>query len=78
MQKRVLVYDDADRLEMCKYLLEIHDYDVDTRGSCCTVILDLEKFSPGLVITDNLIPETGGVAAGQKIESIRDFTSSPQ
>lgn len=78
MTKKILLYDDeADILEICKYILEKKGYQVFTMELCSNVIGDLQKFQPDLVIMDNWIPEIGGVEATRLIKSDADFKHTP-
>lgn len=78
MIKKVLLYDDeADILDICKYILERKGYQVFTMESCSNVIGDLQKFTPDLVIMDNWIPDIGGVEATRLIKGHADFKNTP-
>lgn len=61
MQKRILVYDDELEISnICKLVLERHDYHVEVRASCADVISDVHVIRPDLILMDLWIPEIGG------------------
>lgn len=78
MAKKVLLYDDeADILEICKYILERKGYQVFAKETCANVIGDLKKILPDVVIMDNWIPDIGGVEATRLIKNDKDFKDTP-
>ncbi len=78
MPIKVLLYDDeADILEICKYVLERKGYEVFTRESCTNVVSDIQTLNPDVVIMDNWIPDIGGVEATRLIKSEPDLHTTP-
>lgn len=61
MQQCVLIYDDdIEILKVCKVILEIQNYRVETLSSCENVIADIEAVRPNIILMDLWIPKTGG------------------
>lgn len=61
MQQCVLIYDDdIEILKVCKVILELQDYRVETLLSCENVIADIDVIKPDIVLMDLWIPKTGG------------------
>ena len=78
MPIKVLLYDDeADILEICKYVLERKGYEVFTKESCTNVLSDLEQLKPDVVIMDNWIPDIGGVEATRLIKKDSHLRATP-
>jgi two-component system cell cycle response regulator DivK len=78
MDKRVMIFDDdADILEICRYILESMGLQVETRQNCKDVIEDIRSFRPHVVIMDNWIPDSGGVKATQLIKADAQLSGTP-
>jgi DNA-binding response OmpR family regulator len=72
LQKRILIFDDdVDLLEVCSIVLRMKNFEVDGKHNCSAVLEDIDHFKPNVIIMDNWIPETGGVAATRKIKLSR-------
>ena len=61
MQRCVLIYDDdIEILKVCKVILEIQKYRVETLSSCENIIADIEAARPDVILMDLWIPRIGG------------------
>ena len=61
MQQCVLIYDDdIEILKVCKVILEIQKYRVETLSSCENIISDIEAARPDIILMDLWIPRIGG------------------
>jgi DNA-binding NtrC family response regulator len=61
MKQCVLVYDDdQDLLDLSKIILELRNYQVETRIYCDDIIDDISLVKPDLILMDLWIPEIGG------------------
>jgi len=78
MTKKVLILDDdEDILDICRFILEAKGYEVQVRSNCSSILEDLKIFHPDVVIMDNWIPDTGGIEATRKIKRDSEFNSTP-
>lgn len=78
MAKRILICDDdADILSICTYILEEQGWEVYTRTHCNDLINVISDFRPQVILMDNWIPETGGIAATQAIKEVEEFKKIP-
>lgn len=70
MSQKILVYDDdADILEVCATILRMKGYDVECKDNCKTLLLDIEKYNPDVILMDNWLPDIGGVKAVQLLKA---------
>jgi DNA-binding response OmpR family regulator len=73
-KKCILIYeDDIEILQLCKTILMMSNYRVETLSICKNVIKDIEYFKPDLILMDLWIPEIGGEKA---ISIIKKNTST--
>jgi DNA-binding NtrC family response regulator len=64
MQKCVLIYDDdVEILIVCKAILEMDQYRVETSTYCENILQDIELHRPDLILMDLWIPAIGGERA---------------
>ena len=64
MQKCVLIYDDdVEILIVCKAILEMDQYRVETSTYCENILQDIETHKPDLILMDLWIPAIGGERA---------------
>lgn len=78
MKKKVLIFDDdADILEICRYILEAMGLEVLTKQNCTNVIQDMDTFRPDIVLMDNWIPDIGGIKATQAIKNNPEYNGIP-
>ena len=69
MGKSIFIFDDdTDILELCRILLSQKGYTVHTSNSCNDVVEQVVLKQPGVVLMDNKIPDTGGIAAVQALK----------
>lgn len=70
MQGSIFIFDDdTDILELCRIVLSSRGYQVFTSNSCINVVEQVARKSPGLVLMDNKIPDTGGILAVQALKN---------
>lgn len=61
MQQCVLIYDDdIEILKVCKVILELQNYRVETLSNCDKVIEDIDAIKPDIILMDLWIPKAGG------------------
>lgn len=61
MQKCILVYDDdLEILTVCRAILEMHNYRVETIANCENIIADIDLIKPDIILMDLWIPKIGG------------------
>ncbi len=61
MQKCILIYDDdVEILIVCRAILEISNYRVETLENCENIIDDIDLIKPDLILMDLWIPRIGG------------------
>ncbi len=64
MQKCVLIYDDdVEILIVCKAILEMDNYRVETITNCENIIADIGRYNPDVILMDLWIPKIGGEKA---------------
>ena len=70
MKKTIIIFDDDDDiLELCRILLKSRGYMVFTHNNCRDIIEKMAAANPDLVLMDNKIPETGGIAATRELKA---------
>lgn len=78
LMKRILIFDDdADILDILKYLLEDSGWVVHTRRNCNSLLDAVESCEPDIILMDNWIPEKGGIVATQLLKSNEAFRNIP-
>jgi DNA-binding NtrC family response regulator len=61
MQKCILIYDDdVEILIVCKAILEMDNYRVETITNCENIIDDISHHKPDIILMDLWIPKIGG------------------
>ncbi|MEO9005137.1 MAG: response regulator [Ginsengibacter sp.] len=74
MQQCVLIYDDdIEILKVCRVILELQNYQVETLSNCNSVIEDISMIKPDIILMDLWIPEAGGENA---IKTIHENSST--
>lgn len=74
----VMIFDDdVDILEICTIILRGKGFRVITETSCEDVIGKVEQHKPQVILMDNKIPETGGIAATQLIKNTEHLKNIP-
>jgi len=64
MQKTILIYDDdLEILTVCKAILGLENYHVETLANCENIISDIKKIQPAIILMDLWIPKDGGEEA---------------
>lgn len=75
---RVLIFDDdTDILEICTMILQSKGYIVFTETSCENLLEKILPLNPNVIIMDNKIPDTGGVAATRTIKKTENTKNIP-
>lgn len=60
-KKCVLIYDDDQEiLNVCKAILDLENYHVETLVQCENIVDDIEKLKPDIILMDLWIPQIGG------------------
>jgi CheY-like chemotaxis protein len=76
--KKVLIFDDdEDILSICTFVLEDRGWSVFTFADCNEIIEKVSRINPDVILMDNWIPETGGVAATQILKKITELKHIP-
>ena len=69
--------DDLDILSICSYILEEQGWEVFTSTHCNNIIENVERVMPQVILMDNWIPETGGIAATQALKKHPELKNIP-
>ena len=76
--KRILIFDDdADILDILKYLLADNGWDVHTRSNCNDLLEAVEACEPDIILKDNWIPDMGGIVATQTLKNNERYRGIP-
>ena len=66
MKKNILIFDDdTEILSILSYVFEEKGWAIHTRNDCENVVEIVKGIKPDVILMDNRIPKTGGVAATQ-------------
>jgi CheY-like chemotaxis protein len=77
-KKCVLIYDDdVEILNVCKAILQLSDYRVETIQTCENVISDMLRVQPDIVLMDLWIPSIGGENAVRSMRENPDTKDIP-
>ena len=74
--KILLVYDEADILEIIGYNLSSEGYQVTTAKNGVEAIEKAKKHKPQLIILDVMMPEMDGIEACEKLRGIPDLSNT--
>lgn len=78
LMKRILIFDDdADILDILKYLLVDNGWVVHTRSNCNDLLDAVGSCEPDIILMDNWIPDTGGIVATQTLKSDERYKNIP-
>src|SRR5215213_10266307 len=77
MNKILIFDDDKDILDICTIILQVKGYQVFTETSCEHVIEKITTRQPKVILMDNKIPETGGIAATRLIKQTASTKNIP-
>lgn len=78
MKKKVMIYDDdTDLLDVCSLILQAKNFEVIIKDKCTTLLDDLDKHKPDVILMDNWIPDTGGIKATRLIKASEQFSQIP-
>ena len=78
MQKKILIFDDdKDILFLSEYLLKQMGWEVHTSPNCNNIIALVKQVMPSIILMDNWIPDSGDIAATQKIKADEELRSIP-
>lgn len=78
MRKKVMIYDDdTDLLEVCSLILQSRNFEVITKDKCTTILNDIERYQPDVILMDNWIPDIGGIRATRLIKESDQFQHIP-
>ncbi len=73
----IIFDDDEDLLFICKYYFEGKGWRVNTFNNCENIISKLSAITPGVIIMDNWIPDTGGIIATQTLKKDERLKNIP-
>jgi len=77
-KKTIAVFDDdSDLLDIYSFLLEEEGYKVIVFDNCDDVVLKVKELFPDVILMDNWIPTSGGVAAIKAIKENDELRSIP-
>ncbi len=78
IKKRVLICDDdKDILFICSYIFEKQGIEVITRTHCNDIIETVKDVKPDVILMDNWIPDSGGIAASRSIKEHMELNHIP-
>lgn len=78
MKKQILIFDDdIDILSILSYVLEEKGWEIHTRTDCENIIAVVKEINPDVILMDNWIPKTGGVASTQTLKHHDDTKHIP-
>lgn len=70
MKKTILIFDDDQEiLSVCRLILEMQNFHVETRTCCDNIIEDILTIEPVLILMDLWIPVIGGEIATNLIKN---------
>jgi two-component system cell cycle response regulator DivK len=76
--KKVLIFDDdEDILSICTFVLEDLGWAVFTFSDCTEIIEKVSAINPDVILMDNWIPESGGVAAVKILKNSTEVKHIP-
>ncbi len=76
--KKIIIFDDdEDILSVCTYVLEEQGWDVHVFTDCNQVIEKVSGLMPDVIMMDNWIPDTGGIAATQTVKNSQALKHIP-
>ena len=62
--KCVLIYDDdLEILNVCRAILNLDNYQVETIANCEDIVSDIQRIHPDIILMDLWIPKIGGEKA---------------
>ena len=78
MKEKVLIFDDdADILEVCTIVLEMHGFEVITEKNCEDILAKIDDHTPDVLLMDNKIPPLGGIQACRTIRASAGHAGLP-
>jgi DNA-binding response OmpR family regulator len=78
MKEKVLIFDDdADILEVCSIVLQTNDFEVTTQANCEDILEKISRYTPDVLLMDNKIPPSGGIAACRTIRGSAEYAGLP-
>lgn len=76
--KKIVIFDDdQDILFISTYVLKEYGWDVTTFTNCNDIIAKVSGIMPDVIMMDNWIPDTGGIAATQLIKRTKELAHIP-
>ncbi|TWR31544.1 response regulator [Mucilaginibacter pallidiroseus] len=76
-KKIILFDDDEDIISICSYILEEDGWEVHSFTDCNDVAERVSSIKPNVILMDNWIPDSGGIAATQILKNDPDLKSIP-
>jgi CheY-like chemotaxis protein len=76
--KKVMIFDDdVEIFSILNYIVEDNGWQLQCRENCDNLIQEVREMMPDLILMDNWIPQTGGVAATQTLKKEEDLKNIP-
>ena len=69
--------DDIEIFSILKYLVEDNGWQLQCRENCNNLVQEVRNIRPDVILMDNWIPETGGIAATQTLKREDDLKHIP-
>ncbi len=76
-RKIIIFDDDEDILSICNYVLQDQGWEVHTFTDCNNIIEKVSRIMPNVILMDNWIPDTGGIAATKTLKSAEKVNNIP-
>jgi DNA-binding NtrC family response regulator len=78
MENTIIIFDDdAEILQICAIILEARGFKVITFTNCDDIIDRIKSSGAQVILMDNSIPQTGGIAATKLIKETEETRNIP-
>jgi len=76
--KKVMIFDDDTEIfTILDYIVQDNGWQLQCRSNCDNLLEEVRAAKPDLILMDNRIPETGGIAATQTLKKEEDLKHIP-
>ena len=77
-KRKIIIFDDdEDILSICSYVLEEEGWQVYTFTDCNDITRRVSEIQPQVILMDNWIPDSGGIAATQELKRSPELKDIP-
>lgn len=77
-KRKIIIFDDdEDILSICSYVLEEEGWEVFTFTDCNHITQRVSEIQPQVILMDNWIPDSGGIAATQELKRSPELKNIP-